>query len=82
MFCGYRYQRKRMYTRIALGKDSAMDVVGGETSGMPGQLIIMLPFLFMLQGWQVLSGIRMMAQTWSSMIDPEGWLVRTCGHSS
>lgn len=28
-----QYQRRRMYTRIALGKSSAMDVVAGESSG-------------------------------------------------
>jgi TMPIT-like protein len=71
-----RYQRKRMYTRIALGKNSAMDVVGGETSGMPGQLLVLLPGLFVLQAWQIFMGVDMALQTWQSVIDPEGWLVR------
>lgn len=44
-----RYQRRRMYTRIALGKNRAMDVVSGETSGGSGQLIILYPLLFGLQ---------------------------------
>jgi hypothetical protein len=66
-----------MYTRIALGKSSAMDVVGGETSGMPGQLIVLLPFLFALQTWQLFMGANMMWQTGHAIINPEGWLVRT-----
>ena len=41
-----RYQRRRMYTRIALGKNSAMDVVSGESSGTSGQLLLLYPLLF------------------------------------
>lgn len=65
-----------MYTRIALGKSSAMDVVGGESSGMPGQLLALLPGLFVLQGWQVYMGVKMMVQTGQAVINKEGWLVR------
>lgn len=45
-----RYQRRRMYTRIALGKNSAMDVVSGEASGSRGQLLLLYPLLFGEQG--------------------------------
>ena len=65
-----------MYTRIALGKSSAMDVVGGESSGMAGQLIVLLPFLLLLQIWQVFMGVNMVLQTGHAIINPEGWLVR------
>eukprot|EP00878_Enallax_costatus_P034180 GHUV01037849.1.p1 GENE.GHUV01037849.1~~GHUV01037849.1.p1 ORF type:complete len:273 (-),score=56.85 GHUV01037849.1:444-1262(-) len=41
-----RYQKRRMYTRIALGKNSAMDVVSGESSGSAGQLMVLYPLLF------------------------------------
>ena len=41
-----RYQRRRMYTRIALGKNSKMDVVAGESSGTSGQLLMLLPLFF------------------------------------
>lgn len=41
-----RYQRRRMYTRIALGKNTAMDVVSGESSGSSGQLFLLYPLLF------------------------------------
>lgn len=33
------------YTRIALGKSRAMDVVGGESSGASGQLLLLYPML-------------------------------------
>lgn len=46
MFVQNRYQRRRMYTRIALGKNSAMDVVSGESSGSSGQLLLLYPLLF------------------------------------
>jgi TMPIT-like protein len=71
-----RYQRKRMYTRIALGKSSAMDVVGGESSGMPGQLLALLPGLFVLQAWQIWLGGSMMTHTARAVTDSRGWLVR------
>jgi len=41
-----RYQKRRMYTRIAMGKNSAMDVVSGESSGSAGQLMVLYPLLF------------------------------------
>ncbi len=41
-----RYQRRRMYTRIALGKSTVMDVVSGESSGSTGQLLLLYPLLF------------------------------------
>ena len=72
-----RYQRKRMYTRIALGKSSAMDVVGGESSGVRGQLLALLPGLFVLQAWQVFMGVRMVLVTIGAVTDPRGWLVRS-----
>jgi hypothetical protein len=56
-----RYQKRRMYTRIALGKNSAMDVVSGESSGSTGQLMVLYPLLFseclcVLGGWGWVSG--------------------------
>lgn len=50
------YQRRRMYTRIALGKNRAMDVVSGESSGGTGQLVLLYPLLFGLQGFQCFIG--------------------------
>lgn len=51
-----RYQRQRLYTRIALGKAGRMDVVWGETSGVKGQLWILYPVLFTLQVFQCYIG--------------------------
>ena len=45
-----------MYTRIALGKNSAMDVVSGESSGGQGQLLILYPLLFALQVLEIWIG--------------------------
>jgi hypothetical protein len=53
-----RYQRRRMYTRIALGKNRAMDVVSGESSGGSGQLLFLYPMLFCLQILQCWIGAR------------------------
>ena len=52
-----------------------MDVVGGESSGMAGQLLVLLPFLFLLQIWQMFMGVNMVLQTGHAIINPEGWLV-------
>ena len=45
-----------MYTRIALGKNRAMDVVSGESSGERGQLLAIYPMLLGLQGFQAFIG--------------------------
>ncbi|KAL3499132.1 hypothetical protein ACH5RR_041864 [Cinchona calisaya] len=45
-----RYQRQRLYTRIALGKAKRMDVLWGETAGVDGQLWLLYPILFAMQG--------------------------------
>lgn len=65
-----------MYTRVALGKDSAMDVVGGESSGVQGQLLMLLPLLFGLQAWQMILGFSMFWHSSKAVLDTEGWLVR------
>lgn len=49
VFWWRRYQRTRLYTRVALGKARAMDVVSGESSGNFGQLVLLYPLLFWLQ---------------------------------
>lgn len=51
-----RYQRFRLYTRVAMGKASPMDVAGGEMGGNTGQLKLLYPLLFGLQGLQVYFG--------------------------
>ncbi len=49
-----RYQRLRMYTRVAMGKASPMDVASIELSG--GQLKLLYPLLFALQAMQLYVG--------------------------
>ncbi|KAK4748765.1 hypothetical protein SAY87_015351 [Trapa incisa] len=55
-----RYQRQRLYTRIALGKAKRMDVVWGETAGVAGQLLLLCPILFILQGCEAYVGISLL----------------------
>jgi len=69
-----RYQRRRMYTRIALGKDSAMDVVAGESSATQGQLLLLYPVLFAMQALQAYIGWEMMTKTYWALLSAEGFL--------
>ncbi|KAF6162236.1 hypothetical protein GIB67_008365 [Kingdonia uniflora] len=55
-----RYQRQRLYTRIALGKAKRMDVVWGETAGVDGQLWLLCPILFILQGFEAYVGLLLL----------------------
>lgn len=76
-----RYQRRRMYTRIALGKNSAMDVVAGESSGSQGQLLLLYPMLFALQLCQFAIGAGVAYKTYPAFFSREGWIeveVRAC----
>jgi len=68
------YQRRRLYTRIALGKNSAMDVVGGESAGGQGQLYILYPFLFGLQFLQISLGAEILIANFESILDVTGYL--------
>ncbi|KAL6784194.1 hypothetical protein ACKKBG_A05185 [Auxenochlorella protothecoides x Auxenochlorella symbiontica] len=69
-----RYQRRRMYTRIALGKNSTMDVVAGDGVGAHGQLVFLYPLLFLLQGLQVYLGGVMIKHSYWAMLRTEGYL--------
>ncbi|PWZ22300.1 Transmembrane protein 120B [Zea mays] len=65
-----RYQRQRLRTRIALGKVNLtslpinkakrMDVVAGETAGVEGQLLLLYPVLFILQGFEAYVGVLLL----------------------
>ena len=76
------YQRTRLYTRIALGKARAMDVVSGESSGNFGQLVLLYPLLFWLQALQANIGVSMMLRGYGALFSPEGWLVGVLPGSS
>ncbi|XP_072994091.1 uncharacterized protein [Typha latifolia] len=72
-----RYQRQRLYTRIALGKAKRMDVVWGETAGVEGQLLLLCPILFILQGFEAYNGLLLLRTALGGVI-PE-WQVIVCG---
>ncbi|CAM8986691.1 hypothetical protein QQ045_007447 [Rhodiola kirilowii] len=60
MFLQNTYQRQRLYTRIAMGKAKRMDVVWGETAGVDGQLWLLCPMLFVLQGFEAYIGFLLL----------------------
>ncbi|XP_019199764.1 PREDICTED: transmembrane protein 120 homolog [Ipomoea nil] len=72
-----RYQRQRLYTRIALGKARRMDVVWGETSGVEGQLLLLFPILFILQGFEAYVGLLLLKTAVVGVVSE--WQVVTCG---
>ncbi|KAL0340906.1 UNVERIFIED_CONTAM: Transmembrane protein [Sesamum radiatum] len=72
-----RYQRQRLYTRIALGKARRMDVVWGETAGVQGQLLLLCPILFVLQGFEAYVGVLLLKIALAGF--SSDWQVITCG---
>jgi hypothetical protein len=72
-----RYQRQRLYTRIALGKAGRMDVVWGETSGVKGQIWVLYPLLFILQLFQFVIGSLLLRT--AIFEDLTEWQMVVCG---
>ncbi|KAF7833855.1 transmembrane protein 120-like protein isoform X1 [Senna tora] len=72
-----RYQRQRLYTRIALGKAKRMDVVWGETAGVDGQLWLLCPILFILQGFEAYVGLLLLRTAFVGVVSE--WQVIFCG---
>ncbi|KAJ0682264.1 hypothetical protein HanRHA438_Chr16g0769161 [Helianthus annuus] len=72
-----RYQRQRLYTRIALGKARRMDVVWGETAGVKGQLWLLLPILFVLQAFEAYVGVLLLQTAVVGVVSE--WQVVACG---
>ncbi|KAE9618586.1 hypothetical protein Lalb_Chr02g0144281 [Lupinus albus] len=72
-----RYQRQRLYTRIALGKAKRMDVVWGETAGVDGQLWLLCPMLFILQGFEAYVGVLLLQSAFVGVFYE--WQVIFCG---
>ncbi|KAH7560824.1 hypothetical protein ACOSP7_016759 [Xanthoceras sorbifolium] len=72
-----RYQRQRLYTRIALGKAKRMDVVWGETAGVDGQLWLLCPILFILQGFEAYIGLLLLKTAFVGVVSE--WQVIFCG---
>uniref|UniRef100_A0A5B7AYX6 Transmembrane protein 120 n=1 Tax=Davidia involucrata TaxID=16924 RepID=A0A5B7AYX6_DAVIN len=72
-----RYQRQRLYTRIAMGKARRMDVVWGETAGVEGQIWLLCPILFILQVFEAYVGILLLKTALAGVTSE--WQVVTCG---
>ncbi|KAL6848490.1 hypothetical protein ACP4OV_021784 [Aristida adscensionis] len=72
-----RYQRQRLRTRIALGKAKRMDVVAGETAGVEGQLLLLYPVLFVLQGFEAYVGVLLLQTALHGLASE--WQVVVCG---
>ncbi|KAL1069552.1 hypothetical protein V6Z11_D12G274300 [Gossypium hirsutum] len=72
-----RYQRRRLYTRIALGKAKRMDVVWGETAGLDSQLWVLCPILFLMQGFEAYVGVLLLKTAFFWVV-PE-WQINFCG---
>ncbi|KAJ6809769.1 transmembrane protein 120-like protein [Iris pallida] len=72
-----RYQRQRLYTRIALGKAKRMDVVWGETAGVEGQLLLLCPILFILQIFEAYVGMLLLRIAVVGVVSE--WQVIVCG---
>ncbi|KAG2655371.1 transmembrane protein 120 homolog [Panicum virgatum] len=72
-----RYQRQRLRTRIALGKAKRMDVVAGETAGVEGQLLLLYPVLFILQGFEAYVGVLLLQTALNGLASE--WQVVVCG---
>ncbi|GAB4857930.1 hypothetical protein Ancab_015835 [Ancistrocladus abbreviatus] len=72
-----RYQRQRLYTRIALGKAKRMDVVWGESAGVVGQLWLLYPILFILQGFEAYVGLLLLQTAFGGVVSE--WQVVFCG---
>ena len=67
------YQRRRLYTRIALGKSSKMDVASADASAASGQMLL-FPVLVLLQAYQLYMGVNMIVYHAGALVSPEGWL--------
>ncbi|GAV75132.1 LOW QUALITY PROTEIN: TMPIT domain-containing protein, partial [Cephalotus follicularis] len=72
-----RYQRQRLYTRIALGKAKRMDVVWGETAGVDGQLWLLCPILFVMQVFEAYVGLQLLRTALVGVVSE--WQVMFCG---
>lgn len=72
-----RYQRQRLYTRIALGKAKRMDVVWGESAGVLGQLWFLCPILFILQGFEAYVGLLFLRAAFVGVVSE--WQIVFCG---
>lgn len=83
-----RFQRRKLYTAIALGKAQVLDVVAGESSAYTGMMWLLYPVLFLLQAWQVHTGAALLqycadvgpAADWQACAACALWLIMAAGN--
>jgi len=69
-----RYQSRRLYRQIALGRNQTMDVVSAESSPGKGQLLILYPALFAMQGLQFVIALDAINYSAKDFFTSAGWL--------
>jgi hypothetical protein len=69
-----RYQSRRLYRQIALGRNKTMDVVSSESSPGKGQVFILYPALFAMQGLQFYMAIDAITFSAEDFFQKAGWL--------
>mmetsp|Transcript_3646 Transcript_3646/g.6197 ORF Transcript_3646/g.6197 Transcript_3646/m.6197 type:complete len:377 (+) Transcript_3646:46-1176(+) len=69
-----RYQSRRLYRQIALGRNQTMDVVSAEASPGKGHLLILYPALFAMQGLQFVIAMDAIAYSAKDFFQTAGWL--------
>ena len=69
-----RYQSRRLYRQIALGRNKTMDVVSAESSPAKGHLLALYPALFAMQGLQFTCAVQAMAYSYGDFFQAKGWL--------
>ena len=69
-----KYQARRLYRMIALGRSKSMDVVSSESSPGKGGLLILYPALFAMQGLQLAMGVKAITYSAQDFFNATGWL--------
>ncbi|MFQ6660396.1 hypothetical protein Gotur_028937 [Gossypium turneri] len=72
-----RYQRRRLYTRISLGKSNSMNVARRETTGVDCQLWVLCPILFVMQGFEAYVGLLLLKTAFARVVTE--WQIIFCG---
>ncbi|KHG13751.1 Transmembrane protein [Gossypium arboreum] len=72
-----RYQRRRLYTRISLGKSNSMNVARRETTGVDCQLWVLCPVLFVMQGFEAYVGLLLLKTAFARVVTE--WQIIFCG---
>ncbi|QDZ20780.1 transmembrane TMPIT-like protein [Chloropicon primus] len=69
-----KYQSRRLYRQIALGRNKTMDVVSTESSPGKGHLLVLYPALFAMQALQFAVAIDAILYSANDFFSEVGWL--------